>query len=320
MIERFPEAYAIYNNDDAIRFKSTSGGIFSILSEFFIDVLNGVVYGAAFDGNFEVRHIRVNSLKEIDLLRGSKYPQSKIGNVFRTAKKDLDNGKYVLFVGTPCQINGFKNFLGKNYDNLYCLDFVCHGVASDGIWRDYLNSLKSKGEISNIVFKHKYKGWKKWYFHVDYKDGKVWQRRGYMTSFMQSYLTYTNVRPSCYNCSFKGLKRNSDFTISDCWGIGETDNDLNDDRGLSALLLQNDRAKVIFEKIKDGTTYKQYDAYSLMEGNWTAFKPVTKSKIRDSFFRYAHENSGLKALRKFFKPQLKQWVLYYLYRIEGKEK
>ncbi len=320
MIENFPEAYAIYNNDDAIRFKSTSGGIFSILSELFIDVLNGVVYGAAFDENFDVRHIRVDSLNEIGLLRGSKYPQSKIGDVFRIAKNDLDNGKYVLFVGTPCQINGFKNFLGKNYDRLYYLDFVCHGVASNGIWRDYLSDLKTRGEISNIVFKYKYKGWKKWYFHVDYKDGKVWQRRGYMTSFMQSYLTYTNVRPSCYSCPFKGLKRNSDFTISDCWGIGEKDKDLNDDRGLSALLLQNNRAKVIFEKIKDKTTYKQYDAYSLMEGNWTTFKPVIKSKIRASFFQYAYQNSGREALKKFFKPKLKQWIRYYLYRIEGKEK
>lgn len=320
MNDRFPEAYAIYNNDEKVRMKSTSGGVFSVIAEYFISILNGVVYGAAFNEHFEVHHIRVESLEEICALRGSKYPQSKIGSTFKYAKNDLDSGRYVLFVGTPCQINGFKSYLGKEFDRLYCLDFVCHGVASNGVWRDYVAGLERKGKISNIVFKHKYRGWKNWYFHIEYEDGAVWQRRGDMTSFMQSYLTYTNVRPSCYSCVFKGLKRSSDFTISDCWGIGESDKVLNDDKGLSALLIQNERAKRIFEKIKEGTTYKRYNAYSLMEENWTAFKSVNRNEIRDAFFRYAYDKSGLAALKKFFEPKMKQWVRYYLYKIEGKEK
>lgn len=315
----FPIAYACYNKDINIRLDSTSGGVFTAISKYIIEKEHGIVYGAVFDADFNVIHYSVDDIDSLDKLRGSKYPQSNIGIVYKNIKVSLDNKRTVLFVGTPCQVVGLKNFLKKDYGNLYCIDFVCHGVASPMIWRGYLESLEEKGTIKKIVFKNKYRGWKKWYFMADYGD-HVFRRRGGMTEFMRSYLSYANIRPSCYNCHFKGLIHKSDFTISDCWGIGESDTEMNDNKGLSALLLQTPKAKAIFNEIKDELRYKKYDPSLLMEGNWTTYRSVKPNPVRSDFFKYSTEYGAKDALKKYFKPGILSWLHYYYFRLIGKEK
>lgn len=315
----FPIAYAAYNKNLDIRMVSTSGGVFTVIAEHLIDTDKAAVYGAAFDDEFNVRHVRVETKEELGKLRGSKYPQSHIGKCYKLAKEDLENGRTVLFVGTPCQIVGLKNVLGKDFDRLFTMDFVCHGVASDLIWREYVHELSRKGKIREIIFKFKYKGWKKWYFHVNYENGS-WQRRGHITKFMNSYLSYANIRPSCYECKFKGIAHASDFTISDCWGIAERDVDINDNRGLSALLIQNERAEALFSTISPLLVTKEYDAYELMEGNWTAFRCVPRPAVRVEFFKEVERTSGMKALDIYFTPTIKQWIIYYVQRMRGKER
>ena len=319
-MSEYPVAYSVYNRNNDIRLRSTSGGVFTAIAEHFITNHNGAVYGAAFDESFNVVHKRVVTIEGLQELRGSKYPQSKIGKCFIQARDDLEGRKLVFFTGTPCQIEGLKRFLRKDYENLFCLDFVCHGVASDSVWRSYVELLETKGEISSIVFKHKLKGWKKWYFHVTYKDGSTWFRRGNLTKFMSSYLSYANIRPSCYECHFKGVQRLSDFTISDCWGIGEQDSTMNDDKGLSALLLQNERAEQIFESIKGQLQYKQYNAHELMQGNWTTLRSVPENPIRSEFFGNVANHSPGHALNKYFTPSLKRWLGYYYRRLRGTDK
>lgn len=316
----FPVAYACYNKDRQTRMSSTSGGIFTVLASYFMLEKNAVVFGAAFDKDFNVKHIKIDSIDQLSLLRGSKYPQSNICDSFSEVRKMLDCGINVFFTGTPCHIVALKNYLARNYDNLYTMDFVCHGVGSNSIWRGYVGELKKSGEIQRITFKAKPHGWKKWYFKVDFKDGKTWQRRGSMTMFMRSYLSYTNIRPSCYECHFKGLQRCSDFTISDCWGVGEGNKEINDDRGLSAILLQNRRAVQIFDSIKNCLKYQEYDAEELMAGNWTTFKSVRPNPIRFSFFKHAFETGTAVALRNFFRPSIKNWMAYYYKRFMGIEK
>lgn len=316
----FPIAYACYNKELETRLDSTSGGVFSALATYFIREKHAIVFGAAFDDNFSVKHVKIDSVDLLNLLRGSKYPQSNVCEGFREAKQLLDSGRTVFFTGTPCQIAGLKKFLGKEYDNLYTMDFVCHGVGSDSIWRNYINEFKRTGKIKKIVFKAKTHGWKKWYFKVTFQDNNVWQRRGSMTLFMRSYLSYANIRPSCYECHFKGLSRPSDFTISDCWGVAESNEAINDDRGLSALLLQNNRSVQIFEALKSDLKYLGYDAGELMEGNWTATKSVKPNSIRTAFFAAAFEKGTMNALKKFFSPTARNWLSYYYNRLNGKEK
>lgn len=318
-MNNFPRAYACYNKNSEIRMQSTSGGAFTCIATYFINQYNADIYGAAFNQNLEVMHMCISSVEDLGKLRGSKYPQSKIGDSYIEIKEKLLRGKTVLFVGTPCQIEALHQFLDHNFESLWTMDFVCHGVASNKIWRDYISNNEHHGRLKNIVFKYKYRGWKKWYVKKEYV-AKTTYIRGSMDIFMRSFLRNTNVRPSCYKCSFKGLKRTSDFTISDCWGIGEKNTELNDDKGLSALLLQNQRAVSVFEKIKQSLEFQEYDSNILMEGNWTAFQSVKPSADRQRFFDMYEKYGYEKAMNKFFKPTIISWVNYYLKRIRGVEK
>lgn len=319
-MNQFPIAYATYNKDEVIRFKSTSGGVFSSIAGYLIEARQALVYGAAFDEKFHIRHVSVDKIEDLGILRGSKYGQSDLGNTFVDVKDNLQKGRTVLFTGTPCQVAGLKAYLNHPYENLYCMDFICHGVASPEIWDLYVEKLRKKGQISNIIFKYKFKGWKKWYFHVDYLDGNCYQMRGSMNTFMRSYLSYCNIRPSCFDCRFKGLKHCSDFTISDAWGIAENNEKINDNKGLSSLLLQNERAIRVFEAIKEKLEYAEYDAYELMSGNWTTFRSVTSNPNRKAFFESKEKTDGLHALEIYFKPTILSWGKYYLLRIIGKER
>lgn len=321
MNENYPKAYAIYNNDLEVRLKSTSGGIFSLLAEYFIKEKHAVVYGAAFDSDLNVIHLRVTDIESLSKLRGSKYPQSNMGTTYKDVKKDLENGTVVFFVGTPCQNAGLKMFLNnRNLESLYTMDFICHGVASDLIWQEYIKELSQKKRVKNVVFKSKPHGWKKWYFRAEYEDGSFYHIRGSMNRFMASYLSYANIRPSCYECCFKGLQRNTDFTISDCWGVGEMDSEMNDNKGLSALILHSDRGYEIFNKIKDKVTFKEYDPQILMEGNWTTSRSVPQNPVRKEFFDAVTSVGAKKALKTYFSPPLKEWVRYYYMRTKGVEK
>lgn len=317
-MEKERYAYACYNNNSEIRADSTSGGIFSLLAEYVIDRLDGYVCGAVFDDHYGVQHILTNSVEELHKIRGSKYPQSSMNDCFVQVKKLLCDGKYVLFTGTPCHVAAIKAYLGKEYANLYLMDFVCHGVASPEIWKDYINSLGGN-EIKSITFKDKVKSWKRWYLKIVY-DNKVFYQRGRMNPFMKSYLQYANIRPSCYKCRFKGLDRMSDFTISDCWGVGERDMEINDDKGLSALVIHSSKGKEIFDILASNITFKEYDPDLLMKENWTCFESVKENKNRKEFFDLWHEKGVQKALNKYFSPKLDDWIYYYYLKILGKEK
>lgn len=316
----FPVAYAVYNKNEQIRFASTSGGIFSCIASYLINQKKAIVFGAAYDENFHIRHVAVDNVEDLAKLRGSKYAQSNLGDTFVKIKKLLQEGKVVFFSGTPCQVAGLKKYLKLDYRNLYCLDFICHGVASPETWNAYVEDLKNKGEIQNIIFKFKRRGWKKWYFRVEYVNGKTYQVRGSMNTFMRSYLSYCNIRPSCYACKFKGINHNADFTISDAWGVAERNSEINDNRGLSSLLLQNERAVELFTYIKDDLNYLHYDANELMSGNWTAFRSVPPHADREAFFALMGTQGGMYALNKFFKPTILSWGKYYFLRLMGKEK
>ena len=312
-------AYCCYNRDEKTRADSTSGGVFTLLGSYVINELNGVVFGAAFDEKFNVRHIEVDDIADLGKLRGSKYPQSALGDIFLKTRARLNEGRSVLFTGTPCQVSGLIAFLGDKPKNLLCMDFVCHGVASPMIWRGYLDEMEDSPSITKITFKHKVKGWKKWHLMIE-RGAKREFTRGSMDPFMRSYLHYSNVRPSCYECRFKGLSRESDFTISDCWGAGENDKQMNDNKGLSALLLRGDEARRLFNAISGELNYKEYDPQELMSGNWTAFKPVPINMDRNDFFRDVSNYGVNHALNKYYTPTALSWISYYIKRMRGIER
>ncbi len=151
------QAYACYAKDPEEHKTSSSGGVFAILAR---DVLaeEGVVCGAAFDEAMQVNHLCITSYEELKRLKGSKYVQSRIGNVYSEIRRFLMDGKKVLFSGTACQVAGLKNYLKRDYENLLCVDLICHGVSSPKVWERYLKELKPGCKIVEMSFRNKSRG------------------------------------------------------------------------------------------------------------------------------------------------------------------
>ena len=279
-------AFAVINTDKEVRLKSSSGGVFGLLAE---DVLaqGGAVFGAAFDKDFAVRHICAPNAGELPLLFGSKYVQSDTTGLFETVKQFLDSDRQVLFSGTPCQVAGLKKSLGKNYPNLLTVDLVCHGVPSPAAWQKYLDFTKKKysAEPCSVNFRSKVSGWKKYSVEILFKNGKTMREGVADNLYMKAFLRNLSLRPSCYNCPFKGLERVSDITLSDFWGVEHVCPDLDDGLGTSLVLVNSKRGLSSFEKLGSRVRVTETDASEAVKYNSAAVKSVARPENRDEFFR-----------------------------------
>lgn len=267
--------FAAKNPDDSIRLNSSSGGVFSLFAERILEQ-NGVVFGAKWNEKWEVVHGYTDTKDDLSLFRGSKYVQSAIGTSYIDALRFLKEGRKVLFSGTPCQIAGLKMFLHKEYDNLFTVDFICHGVPSPGVFRWYLqeelNDFAQKKSMQTVTFRPSYsipkrsilvpngisvqdirfrdkrKGWKKYGFAIDLSipnaEGENKTYSLFKSQEHYSFLKGMNyyLRPSCYDCKFKLLKSGSDLTIADYWGIQVLLPDYEDDKGISAIIVNSTKA------------------------------------------------------------------------------
>lgn len=294
-----PKAFACYYLNEKIRSESTSGGVFSAIAEYFLEQLKGTVYGVRFNDDYTVSYTSVDNVKELKKIRGSKYIQCRTDNVYKEIKRKLDKKEYILFSGLPCQVQGLKSYLKKSYSSLYTIDMACFGIASPVIWNNYLDAFHKREKISTIVFKDKKIGWKQWCvkFVENEKERYYFNKTN---SYMNSYLQRINVRPSCFECSFKGIKRNCDFTIADCWGIGEQNLTLNDDKGLSAVLIHSERARLIWNMIQDKMAFQEYPARELMKGNWALEHTPKKNPEREKFFDEIENKDFKNVFIKYF--------------------
>lgn len=249
-----PTAYAAYTKDEALRRESSSGGIFTELAKAVL-AQGGVVYGAAYDARFRVVHVAVEQEAELSRLRGAKYAQSDLRDSFLQVQKALQQGRTVLFTGTPCQVSGLKTFLQREYETLITMDFVCHSVPSPMAWQSYLRSF---GEVQAVSLRAKDTGWSRYrYCH------KIVTAQGtrlipcdespYMNRFVGGLLS----RASCDTCPFKGYRRPSDLTVGDFWGIWNVAPELDDDKGCSLVLCQSERGAQLFQALAPRLMLKQ---------------------------------------------------------------
>lgn len=283
-------AYAGMNKDEQIRIKSSSGGIFSILAEYIIKN-NGVVYGAGFDEDFNIKHKRILYNTDLDLLRGSKYVQSSIGDIYKQVKNDLESNMLVLFTGTPCQVEGLRSYLKKEYANLITMDFICHGVPSPLVWKKYLEEIKkSKQEnIKNIYFRNKDIGWKVFSLKIIF-DEKIYSNNLNNDLFMKGFLQDVYLRPSCYSCKFKKINRISDITVADFWGIENILPKMDDDKGTSLIVVHSEKGKQLFDKLSEKMILNEVDLNEAIKYNPSMISSVKYNEKRNSFF--AELNSG----------------------------
>lgn len=273
------KVFACYNTDEEIRMKSSSGGIFSMLAEKVLSD-NGVVYGVAMSEDcYSAEFIRVQDNSGLDKLRGSKYLQARIKDTFSNVKKDLQDGKKVLFSGTGCQVNGLKNFLKIEYDNLICMDVICHGTPSPALWEKYVRYQEMKyGKLVQVDFRCKENSW------TDFgmKENKIYISKD-TDAYMQMFLRNYSLRPSCYSCSAKKIKL-SDLTIADFWGIESVAPEMNDNKGTSLVLLRTEKGNEIFAQIKAGIKIKEVSYQDAIKGNPSEYISVERPREREEFF------------------------------------
>ena len=287
-------AYACYNRNREIKMNSSSGGVFTLIANHILDD-NGVVFGVKFDEHFNAVNGYIESKEELYKFRGSKYVQSSMSDCYKIAKAKLDEGRKVLFTGTPCQIEGLNSFLRKRYENLYTQDIICHGVPSPLIWKKYL-SKKSNIEgskITNVNFRNKSISWQNFSMKIEYENGKVYDVSHSKDLYMKAFISDLILRDSCYNCNFKKMNRISDFTLADFWGIRKIFPNIECKEGMSLLILNSENSKKIFEEIKEDLVCYDVDVNRAIEGNQSMIKSAKENKKRENFFEEISQDKDI---------------------------
>jgi coenzyme F420-reducing hydrogenase beta subunit len=264
--------------------ESTSGGIFFELARYIIKE-GGICYGACYDG-MEVKHSRADTIEKLKRFRRSKYVQSDTDGIFKEVKKDLDEGKKVLFSGTPCQCVALKNYIKCDLNNLYTVDFICCGVPSPMVYKSYIDFLQKKycSKIVFIWFKNKRLGWNNLGTLVHFENGKEYFRTGnrdyYMTAYVKDGL---DLRLSCYNCQYRTPSHQTDITLGDFWGV-KNYKKIDDREGISAVIINSEKGKELFDRIKGAIECFDADINQIKAGNFTLYKSKDMNEKRSEFF------------------------------------
>lgn len=316
------EAFAAFHRDGAILKNSSSGGVFSALAANVLSA-GGVVFGAAFDSDFSVSHQAVTDISTLEKLRGSKYMQSRIGDSYRKAKAYLDEGKTVLFSGTPCQIGGLLSYLKKPYDTLITQDIVCHGVPSPAVWQQYLaKRRREKGDASvcTVSFRDKANGWKRYELSIGFEGGAEYRVPFTNDPMMRTFLRDLSLRPSCYDCAFKSVVRKSDITLADFWGVEKVMPDLDADQGVSLVLLHSEKGKALFHSVEGELTVRPCDLSAALSHNPSAVKAPLRPSKRDAFIRkiLKQEKDFDETSERFLRVSVKQKIKKLLSKIKKK--
>ena len=261
-----PVAKAVRNRDVASLMESRSGAVFPVLAA---EVLaqGGTVYGAAFDDAFVVRHRKAVSMKEADAFRGSKYVQSDMEGVFAEVRKDLQEGRRVLFTGTPCQVHGLSSYIPDRLkEGLLLADIVCHGVPSPYVWRDYLEYQRKRlcGRITEVSFRDK----KTFGWAAHKETYRVGDRLHADSSFTHLFYRHIMLRPSCAVCPYADIDRQADITLADFWGWQKSVPGFNaDDRGVSLVLVNSEKGREIMDRCREAFEIRDVELKDCLQPN-----------------------------------------------------
>lgn len=253
-------SYAVQSRQKNIRLRSTSGGTFSEIARSFIKT-GGCVCAAGYDEQGKVVHKLINTISEINELCESKYVQSNLNNCFAEVESCLSSSRKVLFVGTPCQVAGVKAYLRNKDEKLYTIDLVCYGVPSPMIyieWRAEIERVYKK-KIAYVHFRDKSFGYAAPNVKIVFKDGSSAEQTFLIKSYMKTFMSGLNVRPSCSECAFKGIDRCSDLTFGDCWHIGVFQKAMDDNLGTTSVYVHSPKGSMLLDMIKNQVNISQID-------------------------------------------------------------
>lgn len=315
-----PCAYAAFSKDERIRRDSSSGGIFTEIAKRVI-AENGVVYGAAYDERFAVRHCCVDKVDNLQKLRGAKYAESNLDGSFVEILDRLKRGQSVLFSGTPCQVAGLKTFVGKDYSNLLCIDFVCRGVPSPMAWDAFIKYRSEKdadGKLpQSINLRSKETGWSKYQYSnvFEYEGGNKNSTVSSQSLFMKLFVGDYISRPSCSDCKFKGYSRVSDITLGDFWGVWDIEPKMDDNKGTSVVLVHTPSAEKLWRDIEPKIKSKEVTLEQASRQNQAMLKSAKANRDGKLALRKIKDGK-IGACEEFFKIQKPTFFT----RIKGKLK
>lgn len=299
--------YGAYNDIPEDINNSSSGGIFPILARWVISQ-GGVVYGASLNEEHDLYHIKISEAKDIQKLQSSKYFQSEIRETYKICKNDLNDGRLVLFTGTPCQVQGLKLFLRKEYENLLTADVICHGVPSKKMFDAYVDFLEKKhgGKLIDINFRDKKRnGWSiTLRYTMEYSNGK---RKDYyliskLSEYFMAFLSGSIARESCYSCQYSSMNRPGDITMGDFWGYQKKRTDLRHDKGLSLIIVNSSKGVEILSALKNqGVCFTEVDEDCVKASeNKNLYYPTKRPSIRDVVYKELEENGFDFIAKRYF--------------------
>ena len=298
------KAYAAYSVAEDERKSSASGGLASVLAETVISG-GGAVYGCAQLSAGDIRHIRIDKLEDISLLKGSKYVQSDMTDTFGKVRKDLQDNRHVLFVGTPCQVAGLKNFIGKEDAGLVTVDLCCHGVPPEIFLKEHLASKGLCPSDCRVIFRRKDRGVVEYGFGVMDMDNSL---IGWSASdgdvFMTGFLTGIFLRENCFSCPYASHDRCGDITLSDCWAM-DSGPEMTHRKGLSAILINTDSGQNMFEKILKDIVYEKVDVETIWRSNGQFNRPSGRPEEYGEFIDRCQTEGYVEACCKYM-PRLKR--------------
>lgn len=276
MEDKYPKVICALNEDDSVRKKSTSGGIFPALSKYIIEDQKGVVFGVKFNENMDAVSSMASTMEEVEKFYGSKYVKSEIDGIYKQVKEQLVAGTKVLYSGLPCECAALRAFLNKEYDNLFICEIMCHAVPSPKVFKAYINYVnkKFKATVNNVRFRDKSKGW------LSYQNSMVFEfkdrdplivntkNNNYYRNFAMDHIS----RMSCTKCSFTKLNRVGDITIGDFWGINKLDEEMFDNKGTSGIFLNNIKGVALWQKVRDQFKFKEMTVEEFFKNNHS--KPI----------------------------------------------
>jgi len=305
-----PEAYASILRDINQRRTSSSGGAFSAIANLVLQK-GGIVVGSTMDKDLQVHHISISSAADLQLLKGSKYVQSRLDHVFKIIKQELQAGRWCYFVGTGCQVAGLKAFLHRDYPNLITSDLVCHGVPSQKIFDEHIAYLQER--YHHKVTTYEFRDNSSWGYceKVGFEGRKPLINGNYALSpYLYSFKYAMTCRPSCYVCPFATIRRQGDITLADCWGARHFCGNMQTKYGVSLVLTSTDKGRQIWQEASKSCEWKMVNITDCTAYNGNLVRATKKPHLRDHIYKDIEQRGYKTVAESTFRPSN-----YYVKRI-----
>ena len=292
-----PVAFAAKSENDPMRMRSSSGGVFYELADQMLRD-GGYVCGAVFDEEFHVKHILSNAKEDMLRMMGSKYAQSDVGYCYREVKDVLEKGCKVLFSGCPCQVAGLRTFLGKEYPNLVLVELICHGIPSDHMLQTYIGMQERKygARLTRMEFRNKKKGWHNSSVRMEFGHHRTYSKPEAADAYMNGFLGSVTLKPTCYQCHFRNFTAGSDIILGDFWGA-EVELPVDDNKGISAILVNSGKGMDVLDRCN--LTLTPANVETVIKYNRNLLCSAAPSPQRSSFYASADTNGLEEAIRRY---------------------